>query len=64
MESEESLGDEMPNFVFVGLFSKSYLRASMYYTAMRKPKRPPRAKIMGGEVQKMSKIREKEALSS
>ena len=65
MESEELLGDEMPNLDICGtVFKELFEGIDVRLTSMQKPKQPPRAKILGVKLQKMSKIREKEALSS
>ena len=61
MESEGPFGDEMPNFNVCGTVFKELFKD---IDVLDDAKQPPRAKMEGGKVQKMSRIRGKEALSS
>ena len=54
----------MPNFDVCGTGLIKELFKDIDVIDVRKPKQPPRAKIVGRKVRKMSRIRGKEALSS
>ena len=55
MKSQQPFGDEMPNFyICVSVFKELFKDIDELLDVDAKPKQPPRAKRVGGKVQKMS----------